>query len=200
MYPNKSSLIARIPLNLKNDDITNIIKDMILRSDSHYTYNAFKKKLGELIIEFYNSIIYLYVDKNDNEYFIKYGASKFHPEKGDFKAIYDIIVELLRNYNNPNFNVRKVTFGKIRQYFIIEIKSKDLENDKSYILVTYSYGPRVNFNLDIIPRVPPLYNRESHIYEFKIHIFSNIDEAKEAVKEWFQESNPSRRSLTINSK
>jgi len=142
MYPNKGSIIERVRLNL-NDDVTNIIKDIIFKSDSHYTYSAFKKKLGELIIEFYNTIVTLFNRERkyerDDIIYIYYNANKFHPEKGDFKKIYDIIVALFKNLKNSDFNVKKVSFGKRRKYFVIKLVSKNLEKSNLYLIVNYSY-------------------------------------------------------------
>jgi len=176
MYPNKSSLIARVPLNL-NADITNIIKDMILRSDSHYTYNAFKKKLGELIIEFYSKIVKLFDKNRPYIEYLDYSASKFHPEKGDFKTIYDIIVEVFKNYKNPNFNVKKVTFGKTRKYFIIKLISKNLEKSSLYLVVNYSYVLKNNYNDESI-----FTSKKEYIYKFNLKTYKTIDEAKEEIK------------------
>ncbi len=122
-----------------NEDLSQFIKDELIKKTHRETYSDLNKSMFRLIKLVYKQIhdsIYF-----DSEIKKLYYNKDFIPER-DVKIIYDIVLLIFKYVPSKIFKLSKYKISKVRKYFIYRVESEKYKNVQYVIFDYRHYGEK----------------------------------------------------------
>jgi len=182
----KFDLISKDKFSTKlNYDMSELIKEELLKHKEIYSYSEIKNSLVKLIKIMQQRINYNIYNYGEQGFEYK---NQYFDLKRDIKRIYDIIIIVYKYFPNDYFTLKKYKISKVRNYFIyeVEIKEKYKEQRKypKYLLINYQQ----NFELKTK-------------YIFDMYCIANEEMLNEYIKDFIPMYNPKtnkKQSVSLN--
>jgi len=182
----KFDLISKDKFSTKlNYDMSELIKEELLKHKEIYSYSEIKNSLVKLIKIMQQRINYNIYNLGEQGFEYK---NQYFDLKRDIKKIYDIIIIVYKYFPNDYFTLKKYKISKVRNYFIYEVEIKEEYKKQS----KYPKYLLINYQQDLESKTK---------YIFDMYCIANEEMLNEYIKDFIPMYNPKtnkKQSVSLN--